>query len=110
MNQIVDQISIVAQLKALGMAPGREAKKLQDMCTFFNSLDDNARDRYHKIAVEVFESAPVPKPLVKKVYGGASSRVKARMEKKILNQLANGAKDEKEAPAAEAAPAAPPKA
>jgi len=109
MSQISEQVSIVAQLKGLGMNPIRESKKLQDMCTIFSSLDDASRERYHRIALDVFENAPIPKPLIKKAYGGASSRVKARMEKKILDKLAaGGGEAEKTAAPTEAAPAPKP--
>lgn len=104
MTQITEQISIVAQLKSYGMNAQREQRKLQDMCSIFSTLDDASRERYHKIAVDIFETAPVPKPLIKKTYGGASSRVKARMEKMVLDSLGTGeaTKDADAAPAATA--------
>ncbi len=91
MGQISEQISIVAQLKSMKMNAARETRKLQEMCQIFTTLDEEAKQRYQRIAVDVFENAPLPKPLIKKNYGGASSRVKARLEKKVLDSLSTEA-------------------
>jgi len=110
MSQIADQISIVAQLKGHGLAPGRETKKLTEMCEIFKSLDDSARQRYHRIACDVFENAPVPKAPKVKAYGGTSSRVKKRMEAKILAELGGEAGAPAGSPEASTAPTPAPEA
>lgn len=90
MQQISEQISIIAQLKTMNLSAMRETRKLLEMSEIFKSLDEEKKQRYLNVAVDVFQTAPLPKPVTGvKSYGGISSRVKKRMEDKILKQLAN---------------------
>ena len=89
MHQISEQISLIAQMKANNLPTAREGRKLVELCDIFKSLDDSKKQKYLMVAIDVFEAAPLPRPLAVKSYVGVSSRVKKRMEEKILKQLAN---------------------
>ena len=83
-NDIIAQIDLVSTLKAAGYEVGASLKKLKEMCAVFSTLSPTSLEVYYKVAVEQFEKAPVPKALEKKkLYGGASSRVKKRTEAKL---------------------------
>ncbi len=90
-EQISERVTSIAQIMAAGMDAKREQKKLQDMCVVFNTLDEEKRKKYLDVAGDVFEKARIPPPLPKPTYRGASSRVKKRMEEKILSQIAGSA-------------------
>jgi hypothetical protein len=54
----------------------------------FHTLTPESKLIYLNIVSDVFETAPLPKvEFQKKKYGGVSSRVAKRMEKKTLTQM-----------------------
>lgn len=85
---VINQIDQVAYLKACDYETGSSMKKLKEMCAVFANLSSESKEVYNRIAIEAFESAPVPKMVFqRKKYTGASSRVQKRMEKKTLGAL-----------------------
>ncbi len=90
LSQISEQISILAQLKAHGVSSLRENRKLVEMCQVFKSIDEAKRLQYHAIAMDIFEKAVIPKPVkVGPAYAGTSSRVRKKMEEKVLKKLSS---------------------
>ncbi|NDC38072.1 MAG: hypothetical protein EBZ48_08460 [Proteobacteria bacterium] len=89
LNDIMNQIDQVAYLKAAGFDMGPSLKKFKDMCSVLGSLSPESKVIYETLAVDLFEQAPLPKKIFqRKIYGGASSRVKRRQEKEIAAQIA----------------------
>jgi response regulator RpfG family c-di-GMP phosphodiesterase len=85
---VINQIDQVAYLKACEYEIGPSMKKLKEMCAVFGTLSPESKAVYYKLAVDVFEAAPLPKLVFqRKKYGGVSSRVAKRMEKKTLNEM-----------------------
>lgn len=89
LNDIINQIDQIAFLKASGIDMGMSVKKLKDLCSVLKNLEPSSREIYLKVAVDTFEAAPVPKKIFqRKIYGGASSRLKKKQEQAILEQIA----------------------
>lgn len=88
LNDVMQQLDILASLKSRGFDVGSTHKKLRDMCAVLTTLEPRSLEIYLDLAVEAFEKAPLPKPLPKsRTYSGASSRIKKILEKKIINDL-----------------------
>lgn len=88
LSDVINQIDQAAYLKAMEYETAQCMKKLKDMCSVFQSLSPDSILTYQKLAIEAFESAPIPKMVFqKKKYVGNSSRVQKRMEKKTLSAL-----------------------
>ena len=87
MSEIIDQISAIAHLKAMKFEASRQIRKLKELCAIFDTLDAEKKALYLEIAVDMFEKAPIPPPPQVKTYSGASSRVKKKLEDKVMNQL-----------------------
>lgn len=88
LNDIINQIDQIAFLKASGIDMGMSVKKLKDLCSVLKNLEQPARETYLRVAVDTFENAPIPKKIFqRKIYGGASSRLKKRQEAAILEQI-----------------------
>ena len=88
LSDIINQIDQIAYLKGCAFETGPSVKKLKDMCSVFQSLSDESKSVYQNLAIDTFESAPLPKLVYqRKKYIGASSRVQKRMEKKTLTEL-----------------------
>ena len=84
LNDIVNQIDQIAYLKAAGFDMGPSMKKFKDLCSVLKTLQGDSIAVYTKLAIDLFEAAPLPKKIFqRKIYGGASSRVKKRQEKEI---------------------------
>ena len=105
-KDIIKQIDRLAYMKVCEMDVGRSLKQFREMCSVFENFDDNSRQMYFEIMLELFDNLPPPKYPVRQ-YKGASLRVKKMMEKKLLEQFNDGTtsdeKGEQPAPAAEAA-------
>lgn len=85
MQEISDQVNTISELLTVGGQVLRPMRKLRQMCEIFQTLDDATRAKYLSSAVEVFEAAHPPLP--RAAYKGVSSRVKKRLENKIIAQL-----------------------
>lgn len=88
LSDIINQIDQIAYLKGCSFETGPSVKKLKEMCTVFQTLSDESKLLYMKLAVDTFEAAPLPKLIYqRKKYSGVSSRVQKRMEQKTLASL-----------------------
>lgn len=88
MADIMNQLDLVAYLKQINGESARAFKKLKDTCAVLQTLTTEARGVYERIAIEMLENAPLPKKVFqRKHYSGASSRVKKKMEDKLLAEL-----------------------
>jgi len=90
LGDIMTQLDLVAFLKGSGFEVTRSATRLKELCL---SLQGSAASpenmiRYHGIAVKLFVEAPLPKPMFQaQKYAGVSSRVKKKMEEKIIAEV-----------------------
>ena len=93
-NDIVNQIDVVACLKASGCEPGTSVKKLREMCNSLKNLSQEMQTYYLDSISEKFIEAKVPPKALTgaKKYGGVSSRVKRKMESKIIASMNKSAK------------------
>lgn len=88
LSDVINQIDQLAYLKAMEYETGPTFSKLKEMCAVFKTLQGDSVDIYKKLVVDTFEEAPLPKLVFqRKKYGGVSSRVQKRMEKKTLSEL-----------------------
>lgn len=87
-QDISAQIDTLSQLKKHGYDVGTTQKKLREVCSVLKTLDSSATQIYFDTAVELFESAPLPRPLAGKLaYGGVSSRVRKKMEQRVVGDV-----------------------
>lgn len=94
LNDIIQQIDMIAYLKSVGYDVGRGIRRFKQMCSVLGNLEGESLDLYYRLAVDTFEAAPFPKKLHQDNYKGASKRVKERMEKKLLAKLEEGLVEE----------------
>lgn len=90
MTDIMNQLDLAAYLKQSGSESGRVIKKLRDTCAVLKTLSPESLELYKEISISMLENAPLPKKVFqRKQYSGASSRVKKKMEDKMLAELEN---------------------
>lgn len=94
LTDIMNQIDQIAFLKASGYDMGSSTKKFKDLCSVLQTLQPESKNIYIGLAVDMFESAEIPKKIFqRKIYGGASSRVKKKQEKAIMAEIDKPAPD-----------------
>lgn len=86
-SDMMNQIDLVAYVKASGMEVGRGMRKLKELCSVLTTLQPESLELYHKLALDLFENAPLPRKAPPKRYSGASSRVKKKLDDKMLEEL-----------------------
>lgn len=87
-KDIIAQIDLLAFLKTSNCDLGTSLKALRDLSEPLKSLSPESFKWYVEVAVNLFEEAPLPQRAFRtKVYAGASSRVKRKMEKKLLDEV-----------------------
>jgi hypothetical protein len=77
----------MAYLKSAGYDVGRGQKRFKQMCTVVHTLEPERIPIYYEVAAEMFGNAEFPKTIYQKNYGGASKRIKEKMEKKLLEEM-----------------------
>jgi len=88
-NDTITQVDTLASLKKMGYDVGTTLRKFRELCSVLQTLEPTSREAYYQIAIEAFQAAPIPKPLVGRVqYGGVSSRIKKKMENKVIERIA----------------------
>jgi CheY-like chemotaxis protein len=88
-QDVIGQIDQVSYIKSCQIDIGASMKKLRDLCAVFQGLDAEKLNLYYESALKCFEDAPIPKNVFQhKKYGGVSSRIKKKMEEKILADIA----------------------
>lgn len=86
-TEMVKQLDLVAFLKGAGTEPGTSIKKLRDLAQPLHNLNSETLPIYWEVAMKTFEEAPPPKKAMRvDNYKGASSRVKKRMEQKMVEK------------------------
>jgi DNA-binding NarL/FixJ family response regulator len=87
-SDLMNQLDFVAYLKKSQGDSGRVLKKFKETCAVLKTLSPESLAIYSSLAVDMFEQAPLPKKVFqRKNYSGASSRVKKKMEDKLLAEL-----------------------
>ncbi len=87
-TDLMNQIDLVAYLKQIKSESGRAIKKLRDTCAILKTLSPESFQLYQSLALDMLEQAPPPKKIFqRKQYSGASSRIKKKMEDKLLAEL-----------------------
>ena len=94
LNDVMQQIDLIAYLRSAGYDVGRGMRRFKQMCTVFGTLEGESLDLYYNLAVDKFIEAPFPKKMYQANYKGASKRVKEKMEKKLLAKLEEGLVDD----------------
>jgi CheY-like chemotaxis protein len=90
LGDIMTQLDLVAFLKASGFEVTRSATRLKELCASLKGSATTPENlaRYHGIALKLFVEAPLPKPMFQaQKYAGVSSRVKKKMEEKIIAEV-----------------------
>lgn len=87
-SDMMNQIDLLSYLKQTQGESGRAMKKFRESCAMLRTLSPESFELYRGLAIDMFESAPLPKKIFqRKNYSGASSRVKKKMEDKLLAEL-----------------------
>ncbi|MBX7143814.1 MAG: hypothetical protein K1X79_05135 [Oligoflexia bacterium] len=87
-TDLLNQIDLLSYMKTMKSDPTRVLKKLRERTAVLKTLSPESSDIYYRIALDMFENAPLPtKIFQRKNYGGASSRVKRKMEDKLIAEL-----------------------
>lgn len=85
---LMNRLDIMAYLKATGHEVPRHMREFKEKCDSIRALDPESIDIYQQIILDMFEKAPLPKPLPTTMkYAGASNRLKKKMEQKIVAQM-----------------------
>lgn len=97
LKDVMKQIDRCAFIKSCDFDVGQNMKKLTDMTQTFRDLNEAKLEMYYEAAVIEFGKSQVPElPEGADKYKGVSSRVKKRMEQKIVQQMLEEAEqDEK---------------
>lgn len=87
-KDMIGQLDLVCCLKANSCEPGLSIRKLKDVAAMIHALNDESRAVYFDVMAQAFIDAPLPpKALGVKKYGGASSRVKKRMDQRMADEI-----------------------
>jgi len=110
LRDVINQLDQISYNLASGKEVGPSFKKFKDASAVVKTFEGEKLQKYYELAVDMFIDTPSPKKVFSRIkYGGASSRVKDRMEKKKAALMAQLATDGSAAAAPEAAkPTAPP--
>ena len=84
LTDVMSQLDMMAYLKSAGYDVAGGQRKFAKMCSFFSSLSEDSRALYYEQVVQRFIDAPLPQKVFQSNYKGASSRVKKKMEEKLL--------------------------
>ncbi|MBX7137816.1 MAG: hypothetical protein K1X83_07510 [Oligoflexia bacterium] len=96
MTDMMNQLDLVAYLKSTGILPETSWKKLTEFAAPLRNLGPESFALYCDIAVAMFSNAPAPKRSFKtENYKGASSRVKRKMEQKLIAETEKQSEEQK---------------
>jgi DNA-binding NarL/FixJ family response regulator len=88
-NDVIQQIDLLACLKASQCELGTSIRAFREMCGPLHALTDAQLEIYLSLAVEEFSKAPLPqRSFTASSYTGVSRRLRRRMESKIENEIA----------------------
>jgi DNA-binding response OmpR family regulator len=87
-KDVINQLDMVACLKANGCELGLSIKKLRDLSAMIHAMSPESRTTYFDVMLQAFIDAPLPpKALGVKKYGGVSSRIKKKMDQKMAEDI-----------------------
>ena len=87
-RDLISQLDHISHVKACNVDSGLGMKKFRELCSLFKDFDSVKMSYYYDTALRAFEDAPVPKAVPQQNrYGGVSSRIKKKLEEKILSDL-----------------------
>lgn len=93
-TDLLNQVDLLSYMKTVKSDPTRVFKKLRETTAVLKTLSPESVDVYYRVALDMFENAPLPtKIFQRKNYGGASSRVKRKMEDKLIAELEKDSAD-----------------
>ncbi len=86
LGDIISQVDVIACLKSSGCEPGTSIRKFRDICGSLKNLSPEKIGYYYDLMVTKFMEAKIPPKALSshKKYAGVSSRVKKKMESKII--------------------------
>jgi hypothetical protein len=84
LTEVIELITIIAQLQAQGMESGKPRRELRDLCASLDTMSPSDRELYYVMAVEMFEQAKAPAPVISSNYKGASTRIRRKLEEKVI--------------------------
>jgi CheY-like chemotaxis protein len=88
LNDLIQQIDVLAYSKSCGYETGPAMKLFRQACSVLPTIDPESIEIWYRTAVDMFEAAPIPAALLqRKKYGGASNRVRQRMAEKITAEV-----------------------
>lgn len=87
LNDVANQVNILAYLRSLQQETGVGDKKLREMCHTFQTLKPESKKAYFEVILDRFADSPFPRHIYQKAYKGASKRVKDKMEAELLEKL-----------------------
>lgn len=88
-QDVMGQIDQVSYIKSCQLDIGSSMRKLRELCSVFRDLEQTKLNIYYDSALKAFEEAPLPRNVPQhKKYAGVSSRIRKKMEEKILADLA----------------------
>ena len=87
-TEFMNHINLIAYSKSMGLDVGRAMRKLREMSCFLHTLEDDSKQIYFNLVTDIFKNAPVPTRIFqRKKYTGASTLVRKKMEKKLVEDL-----------------------
>jgi len=88
LEQMSENLDLLAGMRASGYEAGITAKNFREICSSLQTLDDESLQMYYELALKHFEQCSPPSPIQKKkMYTGASQRVKKLQERKALSEM-----------------------
>jgi DNA-binding NarL/FixJ family response regulator len=87
LTDVMSQLDQIAHNKASGLEVGPSLKKFKDAAGVLGTFQGEQLHDYYDIAVDMFMSAPTPRPNFQRVkYVGASKRIQARNAAKLATK------------------------
>lgn len=87
-DQLMKKVDLVASFQSVGYDAEKAKKALQETVKILNGREPESLSCYYQVAIDKFEEAEIPKPLPeRKCYKGTSSRVKTRLQNKMVDDL-----------------------
>jgi DNA-binding NarL/FixJ family response regulator len=88
LNDLIQQIDVIAYSKSCGYEVGPAMKHFRQACAVLTTMEPDSVEIWYRTAIDSFEAAQIPSALLqRKKYGGASNRVKQRMSEKITAEI-----------------------
>jgi hypothetical protein len=88
LSDLMQQIDMLAFSKSCKYELGPSIKLFRQATSVLQTLEKESLEIYHRIAIDLFENAPIPQALMqKKKYIGASNRVRKLMSDRMTSEI-----------------------